>query len=318
MHSEPQGLTIAEKDSAMPDRDVAAEPFKTEGRNPRSMFDVGPRPFGIVPNEPQPRPKGDPVLCKAAFDRAFTRPEPRSLPNHGVTLNALLLEVFGREELLPLPAFVAAHDHIVKERARRIERYPRPDPDPFAYEMAGIFAGQCFRLRLVASDGTEEDLPRFRLLDREMQFAIHGRRAVRVRGLTPAEQERRDKLDRKARDAATSEIGCLINELVRLDRHRVVPASWHAAGFLPEDLVGRGIAEAAAFIVEYHQVAAFERTKLADWLSCLASSVEHAARPLSPSGAGGVPRSERIVPDDMDALMALARTKGAGPGTEDL
>lgn len=282
-----------------------------------SMFDLGLRGFVIASNEPRARPKGDPVQCKEAFDLAFRRPDPPSRPQHGVNLNALLLEIFGREELLPLDAFVAAHDRIVKERLRRIERYPRPDPDPLAYEMAGIFAGQCFRLRLIASDKAEEGLPWFRLLDREMQFAIEGRRAVRVRGLPPAEQDRRDKLDRKARDAATPEIGSLINQLVRLDRHGVVPASWHAAGFLPQDLVGRGIAESAAFIAGCHQAAAFGRTKVADWLACLASSVEQATRPLPPSRDGGRPEPDRINSDDVDALMVLARTKGADPNSTD-
>ncbi|GMA74841.1 hypothetical protein GCM10025880_12580 [Methylorubrum aminovorans] len=150
-----------------------------------------------------------------------------------------------------------------------------------------------------------------------MQFAIEGRRAVRVRGLTPAEQDRRDKIDRRARDAATPEIGSLINELVRLDRHGVVPASWHAADFLPEDLVGRGIAESAAFIAGYHQAAAFGRTKLADWLACLASSVEKASRPLPPSRGGGQPEPERVIPDDVDALMVLARTRGLDPNSTD-
>jgi hypothetical protein len=297
--------------TGMPDQD------ERDGRQPRgigvdavSMFDFAPRRLGTMPDGATTLPKGDPALCRRSFEGAFARHEPRTRPNQAVALNALLLGFFGGEELLSLPEFVAAHDRLARQRAGRIERYPRPDPDPRAYEMAGMFAGQCVRLRLVAIAGTEAGLPRFRLLDREMQFVVRDRRAVRVRGLTRAEKDRRDRLDRQARDAATPEIGRLINELVRLDRDGVVPASWHAAGFLPEDLVSRGIAEAAAFIVGHHQTATFERAKVADWLACLASSVRQASR-APPVRGRGAPEADDLV-SDVDALMAIARTKGAG------
>ena len=247
------------------------------------------------------------------------REQPPASPRDVLSLNALLLEAFGPEDLLHLPEFVTAHDRAVKRHVRRFDRHPRPDPDPLAYEAAGVFAGRCIRLRLIAVDGSEDVAPRLRLLDREMQFALVNRKAVRVRGLTPAELNRSDSraraarrrgetLDRKARDAATPVLGRLINALVDLNRYVVVPRSWHTEGFLPADLVGRSVAESAAFIVEYHHSAGFDRALLAKWQAYLARSVAQAAEQPSSKRNPAARESDTATPDDVDALMRLIPT----------
>ncbi|MDP1108983.1 hypothetical protein, partial [Klebsiella pneumoniae] len=82
------------------------------------------------------------------------------------------------------------------------------------YEAAGAFAGRCHRLRLLSVEAGPGGEPRHRLIDREMSFALQGRRAVRIRGLPQQEQARKirgeraqarraETLDRKAREAAT-------------------------------------------------------------------------------------------------------------------
>lgn len=283
------------------------------------MFDPGGGLVGIAPNTCQGRPQGDPALCRQTFEDAFVREHPPASPREVVSLNALLLEAFGPEDLLRLPEFVTAHDRAVKRHVRRFDRHPRPDPDPLAYEAAGVFAGRCFRLRLIAVDGSEDVTPRLRLLDREMQFTLKGRKAVRVRGLTPAELDRSksraraatrrgETLDRKARDAATPVLGRLINALVDLDRHVAVPRSWHREGFLPADLVGRSVAESAAFIVEYHHSAGFDRALLAKWQACLARSVALAAEQPPSKRRPAAREPDTATSDDVDALMRLIPT----------
>lgn len=113
--------------------------------------------------------------------------------------------------------------------------------------------------------------------------------SVRIRGLTPAEQDR------------------LLNELVRLDRRATVAESWHAGGFLPED----NVTEAAAFIVEYHHVAAFDRARLAEWQARLTRSVEQAFKLLPPRRPPAGPELGAVEPDDEAAPMAPARTEDA-------
>lgn len=306
----------------MPDKDDGTHHAPQDIRPGHAgMFELGGRLPGTGPDAGWGRPQGDPALCGRTFQDAFTREQPPASPRDVVDLNALLLEMFGPEDLLRRPDFVTAHDRAVKRRVRRFERYPRPDPDPLAYEAAGVFAGHCLRLRLIAVDGGEDGEPRLRLLDREMQFALEGRTAVRVRGLTPAELDRNDRrartamrrghtLDRKARDAATPVIGRLINALVDLDRHAAVPGSWHTDGLLPAELVGRGVAASAAFLVEYHHSAGFDRARLAGWQACLARSVKLASeRP--PSKRDPATHGPDAAPDDVDALMELARTGDA-------
>ena len=81
--------------------------------------------------------------------------------------------------MLGIREFVDRHARLMASRSRRIERFPRPDPDPRAYEAAGAFAGRCHRLRLLSVEAGPGGEPRHRLIDREMSFALQGRRAVR-------------------------------------------------------------------------------------------------------------------------------------------
>ncbi|WP_043381297.1 MULTISPECIES: hypothetical protein [unclassified Methylobacterium] len=264
------------------------------------------------------RPQGDPVQCRQSFDAAFARDDAGRAFDRAVDLNASLLEVFGQDELLGLRELADRHARLMASRSRRIERFPRPDPDPLAYEAAGSFAGQCQRLRLLAVEVCAGEGPRFRLAEREMSFAARGRGTVRIRGLTPQEQARQlrgeraqarrvETLDRKARDAATPAIGRLVNALVEHDRDCVVPPSWHADGYLPAELVGRRVVEAAAFILEYHHAAGFDRARLARWQACLTGWVGRAAARARLRSAAAA----AIAPDDEAALLGLVRTDEA-------
>ncbi|MET3865127.1 hypothetical protein ABIC20_002436 [Methylobacterium radiotolerans] len=291
MASEPPGPVAGPETIAMPDRSE-----ECDGHMPGTGSDLS-RMFaldrqGAFPHtgDDRARPQGDPEQCRQAFDLAFSREDADPAAVHPVDLNASLLETFGPDGVLGIREFVDRHARLMASRSRRIERFPRPDPDPRAYEAAGAFAGRCHRLRLLSVEAGPGGEPRHRLIDREMSFALQGRRAVRIRGLTQQEQARKirgeraqarraETLDRKAREVATPVIGRLVDALVRHDRDHVVPPAWHDDGYLPRELVGRRIAEAAAFIVEYHHVAGFDRARLARWQATLTGRVRQAPRP---------------------------------------
>ena len=288
--------------------------------DPLNMFALDFRSTGTATSAVPARPVAVPGQCWAAFETAFAHPGTGARPSCALDLNVPLLFVCGSEQMLHLPHLGALRARGADRRAGRIGRCARPDLDPRSYGAAGAFAGQCARLRLMAVEETGEGPPRIRLLDRDMQFAIEGRRVVRIRGLTPAEHvqrerqarttaRRRDTADRKARDVASPIIGRLIDALVCLDRRHAVPESWHAEGFLPEGLVGQSVAEAAAFIVEYHHVAAFDRARLAGWQGCLMHSVAQAVRRGARRGDPAEPCA--LPPQDEVALLALRRVGDA-------
>lgn len=239
--------------------------------------------------EPQPPPKGDPALCRSAFEDACRTSVSETISwTCPIDVNRDLIEVFGSNEVVDHIALSEAHGDLIRTRRCLVERYGRPHPDPDTYRAAGRLAGRGLHLRIVAQESGGDDLPRFRLLDREISFTRVARKTIRIRNLQPAEQAARDRrdratvrlretLDRKARDAATPTIGRLLDAFVRLDRGYLIPRSWHDDGYLPEQLVGRSLAASVEFVAAHHQTMGFDRVTLVAWQANLNAHIRKLA-----------------------------------------
>lgn len=278
------------------------------------------RMFDLVHPHNYEATRFDPALWDAAFEEGFRAAAAQVVADRALHINVVALGLFAREVQLDMKQFVAAYSLTSQHRRRRVERLAPLDPEREVYRLAGQFAGECVLLRLVDRQGAEpEGVIRYRLLHREPQFARVGRKVRRILGLTPAEFGERDRqarsadrlretLDRKARDAATTVIAGLVDDILRRDRQYAVPRSWHERRFLNEELVGRLLVETALFVVERHHVAAFDRCKLQDWAECLEQAICEAAQRDDQVGA----RDATIPDDDLCPLGGLARTSDSG------
>jgi len=258
----------------------------------------------------------DRVRCIAAFDQAYALGGfgPDTYPAWSAYVNRDILAMYGDGYWIALDDVAPLFK---KHAARMHERF-----EDATWRKAGNLFHYARGLGLIVEEPHHERGRGWRLVHREPQWIVegtgYGKRAVQVRGLSPAEQDARDRyeakmrrlhatLDRKARLKADVEISDLVDTILRRSPGITVPEYWRGRGFVPDWLLGNPLAGSATVVRETHHAMEMDRRQLREWIRWLGSLRDAAGFGLQKRlrDQAELPEHAEIPADDADALGGL-------------